>query len=83
MVVQSWTFADYFSASTCQHFCNLFQHAAELEKKQNESENKKLLGETVQYGSVIQVCGVTYAYSKEQNSDFHFEMLSLYYYRCS
>lgn len=37
------------------NLCLVTQDAAELEMKQNESENKKLLGEVVKYSNVIQV----------------------------
>ena len=32
-----------------------FQHAAEVEKKQNESETRKCMGSEIRYGTVIQV----------------------------
>lgn len=38
-----------------RNLCSIIQHAAELEQKQNESENKKLLGDVVKYSNVIQV----------------------------
>ena len=34
---------------------NKLQHAADMEKKQNREEFKKLMGSTIQYGNVIQV----------------------------
>ena len=36
-------------------YMNFFQHAAEVEKKQNASEVQKSMGSVIQYGITIQV----------------------------